>query len=213
VVALPGTQRTGSDPEPHWERLEGARRHAACLDAARDGDRAALNALIADLTPVVWHVARGHGLDRGTAERVVHAVWLAVPRHLDRLDGPRALAAWLLAATRREARRNWTPERRAAALSDAPAELVGEHGLPGDAVLLDERDHRLWRAFGRLSQKCQEQLRLTVLAGRPEYRAVAEALSAPRRPLGPAEDRCLDVLRAHLDAETGRPGLTAVPNP
>ena len=210
-MALPGTQRTGSDPEPRWQRLAGAERHAACLIAARAGDREALDALIADLTPVVWHVARGHGLDHGTAERVVQAVWLALSRHLGRLDDPRALAGWLVVATRREARRSWPPDRRDAALTDAPAELVSEYGLPGDAVLIDERDHRLWRAFGRLSQKCQELLRLTVLAGRPEYHEVARSLTAPRRALGPAEDRCLDVLRALLDAENAGPGLAGVP--
>ncbi|WP_267936507.1 sigma-70 family RNA polymerase sigma factor [Saccharothrix sp. S26] len=207
---MPGTQRTGPDPDPDWQRSAGARRHAACLVAARAGDRRALDALIADLTPVVWHVARGHGLDRDTAEGVVQAVWLALPRHLDRLGDVRALTGWLVVATRREARRTWSPARRDEAATDAPAELVGSYGLPGDAVLLDERDHRLWRAFGRLSPKCQELLRLGALAGRPEYRVVAESPTAPRRALGPAQHRCLDVLRALLDAETGPVGLAGV---
>ena len=204
MVALPGTQR---DPEPRRPRSEEAERHAACVVAARGGDHRALDALVADLTPLVWHVARGHGLDRATAEDVVQAVWLALPRHLDRLADPRALAEWLVVATRREARRTWTPARREAAVRDESTELVSEYGLPEDAVLLDDRDHRLWRAFGRLSQKCQELLRLTVLAGREEYRAVADALTTPRGSVGPSRGRCLDVLRAHLDAETGWPGL------
>ena len=195
-MALPGFEH-----EPHWDTAHGTQRHTACLIAARAGDRRALDALIADLTPLVWHVARGHGLDRGTAEDVVQTVWLALLRHLDRLEDARALARWLVAATRREAQRAWTPARRAAAVTDLPEELVSEHGLPDDVALADDRDQRLWRAFGRLSQKCQEQLRLGVLAGRPENRAVAEALTALRGRVGPAEDRCLDVLRAHLDGE------------
>ncbi|TQM84415.1 RNA polymerase sigma factor (sigma-70 family) [Saccharothrix saharensis] len=198
--------------DPDWEPSEGAERHTARLTAARAGDRAALDALIADFTPLVWHVARGHGLDRDTAEGVVQTVWLALLRHLGRLEDPRALAAWLVAATCREAQRSWTPDRRAAAVTDAPAELVSEHGLPEDATLLDERDRRLWRAFGRLSQKCQELLRLAVLAGRPEYRPVADALTPRRGRAGPAKGRCADVLRAHLDAEAEWPaGLASTP--
>ncbi|WP_309111945.1 sigma-70 family RNA polymerase sigma factor [Saccharothrix sp.] len=198
-----GELRTAGE-RPPWEGLDGTDRHAACVVAARDGDRRALDVLIADLTPLVWHVARGHGLDRSTAEDVVQTVWLALLRHLDRLVEPRALAGWLVVATRREAQRTWTPSRREAALSDELAEqLESEYGLPEDAALVDDRDHRLWRAFGRLSQKCQELLRLTVLAGRAEYRAVAEALSMPRGSIGPTRGRCLTTLRAHLDAEGG----------
>ncbi|MFI9010362.1 RNA polymerase sigma factor [Actinosynnema sp. NPDC053489] len=198
-----GELRTAGE-RPPWEGLDGTDRHAACVVAARDGDRRALDALVADLTPLVWHVARGHGLDRSTAEDVVQTVWLALLRHLDRLVEPRALAGWLVVATRREAQRTWTPARREAALSDELADqLESEYGLPEDAALVDDRDHRLWRAFGRLSQKCQELLRLTVLAGRAEYRAVAEALSMPRGSIGPTRGRCLTALRTHLDAEGG----------
>ncbi|MFD0207515.1 RNA polymerase sigma factor [Actinosynnema sp. NPDC091369] len=198
-----GELRTAGE-RPPWEGLDGTDRHAACVVAARDGDRRALDVLVADLTPLVWHVARGHGLDRSTAEDVVQTVWLALLRHLDRLVEPRALAGWLVVATRREAQRTWTPARREAALSDELAEqLESEYGLPEDAALVDDRDHRLWRAFGRLSQKCQELLRLTVLAGRAEYRAVAEALSMPRGSIGPTRGRCLTMLRTHLDAEGG----------
>jgi RNA polymerase sigma factor (sigma-70 family) len=198
-----GELRTAGE-RPPWEGLDGTDRHAACVVAARDGDRRALDVLIADLTPLVWHVARGHGLDRSTAEDVVQTVWLALLRHLDRLVEPRALAGWLVVTTRRESQRTWTPSRREASLNDELAEqLESEYGLPEDAALVDDRDHRLWRAFGRLSQRCQELLRLTVLAGRAEYRAVAEALSMPRGSIGPTRGRCLTALRTHLDAEGG----------
>ena len=62
---------TMSDEPPWWE-LTGHERHAACLIAARAGDRGALEALASDLTPLVWTVARAQGLDRTHAEDVVH---------------------------------------------------------------------------------------------------------------------------------------------
>ncbi|WP_440899605.1 RNA polymerase sigma factor [Actinosynnema sp.] len=189
---------------PPWEGLDGTDRHEVCLIAARSGDRRALDVLLPDLTPLVWHVARGHGLDRSTAEDVVQTVWLALLRNLGRITQPRALAGWLVVATRREAQRTWTPSRRESSLSDEMAEQQESNiGLPEDAALVDDRDQRLWRAFGKLSQRCQELLRLTVLAGRAEYRAVAEALSMPRGSIGPTRGRCLGTLRAHLEAEGG----------
>src|ERR1044072_5087565 len=88
-----------------WEGLEGRDRHAACMIAAQAGDRSAFDVLVAELSPLVWHVARSNGLDRSSAEDVVQTVWLALLRHLDRLAEPRALAGWLITTTRREGQR------------------------------------------------------------------------------------------------------------
>src|SRR2546430_15150001 len=118
---------------PPWEGLEGRDRHAACLVAAKAGDRAALDVLVAELTPLVWHVARGSGLDQTTAEDVVQTVWLALLKHLDRLTEPRALVGWLLTTTRREANRT----RPRGAAHGGPPHRVGEappnDGPPPDA--------------------------------------------------------------------------------
>lgn len=190
---------------PPWAGLEGRDRHAACLVAARSGDRAALDVLVAELTPLVWHVARGNGLDRPTAEDVVQTVWLALLRHLDRLTEPRALVGWLITTTRREANRS---RRRGSTQVELPAEMAeqleGSDPLPEAELLRDERDRQLWTAFHRLDQRCQELLRMTVLAGRAEYRAVAEALHMPHGSIGPTRGRCLSSLRKIYDGEAGR---------
>jgi RNA polymerase sigma factor (sigma-70 family) len=189
---------------PPWEGLDGTARHAACIVAARAGDRKAMDVLVAELTPLVWHVARGNGLDRNTAEDVVQTVWLALVRHIDRLHEPRALVGWLVVTARREARRTWPSGKEEVPLSGEVADqLESQTGLPEDAVLRDDRDRRLWTAFGRLNERCQELLRLTVLAGRAEYRAVAEVLGMPRGSIGPTRGRCLTLLRGLLETEGG----------
>jgi RNA polymerase sigma factor (sigma-70 family) len=199
------TELRTASMSPPWEGLEGRDRHAACLVAARSGDRAALNVLVAELTPLVWHVARGNGLDRSTAEDVVQTVWLALLRHMDRLTEPRALVSWLITTTRRESNRT---RRRGATQVELPPEmadqLTTDDPLPEAELLRDERDQLLWKAFHRLSQRCQELLRLTVLAGRVEYRAVAEALHMPHGSIGPTRGRCLSSLRTLYDGEAGR---------
>src|SRR3954469_9391605 len=96
--------QTASVAKP-WEGLEGRDRHAACMIAAQAGDRTAFDILVAELSPLVWHVARSNGLERTSAEDVVQTGWLALLRHLDRLPEPRALAGWLITTPRREAQR------------------------------------------------------------------------------------------------------------
>jgi RNA polymerase sigma factor (sigma-70 family) len=189
---------------PPWEGLAGSERHAACLEAARAGDRRALDVLIADLTPLVWHVARGAGLDHGTAEDVVQTVWLALLRHVERLTEPRALASWLITTTRRESSRT---RRRMAAQTELLPEIAEQvpsrEPLPEALAIDGERDRTLWEAFTKLTERCQTLLRLTVLAGRAEYREVAAALGMPHGSIGPTRGRCLKHLRGLYDDGDG----------
>jgi RNA polymerase sigma factor (sigma-70 family) len=191
---------------PPWEGLQGADRHAACVRAARAGDKSALDVIVAELSPLVWHVSRGVGLDRAAAEDVVQTVWLALLRNLDKVVEPRALVGWLVITTKREAVRT---RRRSTSQADLPQEAA-EHvpssePLPEAEVLRDERDHRLWRAFQNLPRRCQELLRLTVLDGRANYQIVAETMQMPRGSIGPTRGRCLQSLRdLYEDGDGGR---------
>jgi RNA polymerase sigma factor (sigma-70 family) len=199
--------RQAASASPHWEELSGHDRHAACLVAARAGDREALDALVVELMPLVWHVARGQGLGRTEAEDVVQTVWLTLLRHLHTVSEPKALASWLITTTRRAARRGngAVADREEPLADDMVAQVPTEHALPEREALRSDRDRRLWTAFRRLPQRCQELLRLTVLAGRAEYRAVAEALRMPRGSIGPTRGRCLEMLRGLFATEGGSP--------
>ncbi|GDY30227.1 RNA polymerase sigma factor [Gandjariella thermophila] len=201
------TGRPTASASPHWAELTGHDRHAACLLAARAGDREALDALVVELTPLVWHVARGQGLGRTEAEDVVQTVWLNLLRNLHKVSEPKALAGWLITTTRRAARRGNGPtaDREEPLTDDAAAMVPTEQGLPEPEAVRNDRDRRLWSAFRQLPQRCQELLRLTVLAGRAEYRAVAEALRMPRGSIGPTRGRCLNLLRSLFATEGGSP--------
>lgn len=193
-----------TEVDPPWEGLTGAELHAACMEAARAGDRQAMAKLVDELTPLVWHVARANGLDRQVAEDVVQTVWLALFSQLDKLRDPRALAAWLITTTRREATHPFGRRIQPVPLSDEFAEnLPSTQPAPEEEAIRADRDRRVWRAFLRLPTRCQELLRLTVLAGRAEYRAVAEAMRMPRGSVGPTRGRCLDSMRDLLAGEGG----------
>jgi len=198
------TETRTAEADPPWKGLQGPELFDVCLTAARAGSRAAMNRLVAELTPLVWNVARGHRLDKHTAEDVVQTVWLALFSHLDQVREPKALAGWLITTTRHEARRAYGRTPAPVPLTDEMAEAVpSTQPAPEAEVLRTERDRRIWQAFSKLPERCQEILRLTVLAGRAEYRIVAEALRMPRGSIGPIRGRCLKSMRELLDTEGG----------
>ena len=87
-------------------------RAAVAFADFRDGDRAAFDDLMKMVTPLLWHTARGQGVDRVAAEDVLQTVWLSLLRHADSVRDPRTVVKWLLTTTRREA---WRVRQRAAA--------------------------------------------------------------------------------------------------
>lgn len=198
------SNRQATSETAAWRELSGYSRHAACLIAARSGDRAALDALIEDLSPLVWHVARSHGLQRTLAEDVVQTVWLTLLRNLHSVTEPKAVANWLITTTRREAARSRVGAERIDPLPEETLEqLPTDLGLPEQEALRTDRNRLLWRAFRALPQRCQDLLRLTVLAGRVEYGSVAEEMRMPRGSIGPTRGRCLTALRDLLTTEGG----------
>lgn len=198
------TEARTAEAGPPWEGLHGPELFEACLVAARAGDRPAMNRLVEELTPLVWNVARGNGLDDHTAEDVVQTVWLALFSRLDQIREPKALAGWLVTTARNEALRANGRKPRPVPLTDEIAEAVpSTQPAPEAEVLRTERDRRIWRAFSKLPARCQEILRLTVLAGRAEYRVVAEVLHMPTGSIGPNRGRCLKTMRELLDSEGG----------
>ncbi|HVV11213.1 sigma-70 family RNA polymerase sigma factor [Amycolatopsis sp.] len=193
-----------AEADPPWEGLRGPELFAACLNAAREGNKKGLNRLVRELTPLVWNVARGQGLDKHTAEDVVQTVWLALLSHLDQLREPKALAGWLVTTARHEAQRVNGRKAPPVPLTDEMTESVPSTlPAPEAEALRTERDRKIWAAFSKLPQRCQHLLRLTVLDGRAEYRAVAETLQMPRGSIGPNRGRCLKTMRELLNSEGG----------
>ena len=87
-----------------------------------------------------------------------------------------------------------------------------DHHSPEQAVLdaeqamLDsERARQLWRAFGALSARCQQLLRVLMATPPPSYAEVAAALDMPVGSIGPSRARCLDSLRQMLTDNVSAP--------
>lgn len=180
-----------------------AGRVAALLLRARSGEREAMDAIVKELNPLLWHVARSQGLDSEPAADVVQTTWLEFVRQRDTIHTPQALIGWLVTATRREAWRVRDRDRaRAEPDTEAVERAVSTGGDVAERMLTDERDQALWRAIQGLSERCRQLLRIVAMVDRPDYDVVAQALGMPRGSIGPTRGRCLAKARELLLADT-----------
>lgn len=172
------------------------------LRGARDGSQGALDQLVSELTPMLWHVARATGLSQLDAEDVVQTAWLNLVSHLGEIRTPVALKSWLTTTTRREA---WRV--RAAYRKTVPADhdwLTAIPDLEADSeerVIVKDEQRALWAALRELPPRCQELLRIVAFVPRPDYDVVAQTLGMPRGSVGPTRGRCLEKLRSALYGE------------
>lgn len=179
---------------------------AGLVSEAKNGNDQALGQLVTELSPLLWQVARAAGLGTDDAEDVVQTVWLRLVSHLGGIHTSRALTAWLVTTTRREA---WRV--RGAGRKQLPVDEGWLAGVPDRAtgseeqVIIDDDNRRLWHALSQLSPRCQELMRIIAFVPRPDYQAVADELGMPRGSVGPTRGRCLAKLRILL-ADDGSGG-------
>ena len=184
------------------DRSDRAERMADLLNAAKGGSEDALGQITAELSPMLWQVARAAGLGAADAEDVVQTAWERLLSHLAEIRAPRALIGWLVVTTKHEAWRIRSSGRR-----QRPADQEWLTTIPDQAagteerIVLDEQQRALWRAVGRLSAQCQELLRIVAFIPRPDYQSVSAALGMPVGSIGPTRGRCLDKIRVLLADE------------
>jgi RNA polymerase sigma factor (sigma-70 family) len=174
----------------------------ALLERARDGDRESLRELVRVLDPVLWRVARAQGLGRQDAADVVQTSWLELIRRLHEIRTPRAVTAWLITTTRREAWHRRQRSRRDVPDGGAAVQTaVDPAPPPGERLIADERDRVLRVHFERLSERCRDLLRIVAQVDRPDYSVIASAFGMPHGSIGPTRSRCLAKLREMLLAD------------
>jgi RNA polymerase sigma factor (sigma-70 family) len=174
------------------------------LARVRAGDARAWETLTDRYSGLLWSIARGMGLGRADAADAVQTTWLRLVENLEGIRDPDRLGSWLATTLRREC---YEMTRRAARVRPVePGGPDGWDGLPSaadplDAALLrDERDAALWRAFAALRPACQALLRVLMADPPPSYAEVSAALDIAVGSIGPTRQRCLGFLREILQA-------------
>ena len=176
--------------------------------AAR-GDQDAWNTIVDRFQGLVWATTRAHRLSQADAADVAQPTWLRLVEHLDRIREPEHLGAWLATTARHECLRHIRLHGRELPSDDAEAFESEDPDPPGLALLTGERDSALWRAFTRLSERCQALLRLLTSQLEPSYEEIGAALDMPIGAIGPTRQRCLEKLRALVEVDPAFQGGAA----
>jgi len=184
-------------PNEVWERA------AAAFERWTGGDAVALDELVRVMTPVLWHVVRAHRLSTELAEDVVQTTWLSLVRSRASIHEPTAVGGWLTTTARREAWKVAKASGRSLPVEDDElARRLPEEDSAEAAVVRRDGEDRLWGAVDRLSERCQQLLRIVAFEHRPDYTKIAEDLGMPVGSIGPTRGRCLQKLRALIESET-----------
>jgi RNA polymerase sigma factor (sigma-70 family) len=167
---------------------------------ARNGERAAWDALVERYSPLVWSICRRWQLDRTDAQDVGQAVWVRLVEQLDNLRDPAALPGWIATTTRRECYRILGSTGRP--VFDGPAFDIenlpdGQTATAEDEVLLAERHAALREAFADLPPDCQRLLALLMADPPVPYAEISSRLGIAVGSIGPYRSRSLDKLRRH----------------
>lgn len=180
---------------------------ARLVAGAASGDQTAWDALVRAFAGMVWSVARAHRLNEADAADVAQATWLRLFEHLDRVNDPARVGAWLATTARRESLRVLRNARRHMLSADPVADDHQPTDAPADAdILLAERDRSLLRALDRLAPRDRALLRMVVADGDSSYVEISAALDMPIGSIGPTRARALERLRRELE----RDGATAL---
>src|SRR5688572_25694925 len=179
---------------------------APLVHAAASGDRAAWDRLVDRFGALLWSICRSFGLNGADAGDAFQLTWLRLLEHLDTIQDPERLPGWLATTCRRECLAVLRRGRRVTpTANDALFDRYAGHAAGADRPsLLADRDAGLWRAFNRLTDRCQQILRVLVLEpddSAPSYDSAAQVLGMPKGSLGPTRGRCLAQLRKLLDME------------
>jgi RNA polymerase sigma factor (sigma-70 family) len=190
-AALPADYSTEASVSADPSDLVGLVRRAA------GGDQAAWNAIVDRFAGTVWAIARAHRLDEATAADVSQTTWLRLVEHLDRIQQPERIGAWLATTARRESLRQirlagrQVPTGEDFDLLQAPSGVAAVDGR----VITQERDGVLSGLVRQLPCRCQLILRLLSADTPLSYKELSAALEMPIGSIGPTRARCLEHLR------------------
>lgn len=176
----------------------------ALVTACRAGDADAWEALVLRYQRLIYAIPRRAGLSDESAADVFQRVWAKLVEHLDRIEQPERLSAWLMTTAKRETWRISRRERAAPISADDLQDEVG--GLPDDALLPDEElvrleeQHQVRTAILSLDDRCRTLLELLFYRDvAPSYDEIAVALGTRAGSIGPTRARCLEKLRLALE--------------
>jgi RNA polymerase sigma factor (sigma-70 family) len=180
------------------------------IERCRAGQQTAWHALVRRFQRIVYTVPRRAGLPEELAADVFQTVFSRLFEHLERIDDPSRVQAWLVTTAKRESLRLLEQSKRIADLHPAPGAADDDGSDPLDRLPSDDplpeqllsdlqQQDRLRRAVRQLDERSRQLIELLFLQDEaPPYAEIAARLGIPEGSIGPTRARCLDKLRAIL---------------
>ena len=188
------TSRSNSNrPDRNWE-------DDALIEACREGDQAAWDALVDKYSRLVYSIPARYQLPPEEAADVFQGVWLDLYRDLHGLQNSGALRSWLLTATSRRCLLHKRKVQRTITSDSAEGGAVPDPGPDPLAIQQGvERRHLLDLAISRLPDRCARLVRILFFEQPPvPYAEAARRLGLAEGSIGFIRGRCLEKLRKNL---------------
>ena len=178
--------------------LQETRPLADLLRSAADGDQVSWNALVERYLPLVFSVVRRYRLTDEDAADVSQTLWLRLVENLGSIREPRALPAWIITTTKREALRVLAARQRATPVDAINGfDTTRADGPETDADLLSAERHQALRdGLAELAPHDRELILMFIADPPIPYKEIAARLGVPVGSIGPTRGRALNKLRA-----------------
>jgi len=173
---------------------------AEIVRSAASGDATAWDRLMDQYGKLIWAITRDFNLAESDASDVVQTTWLRLVEHIDRLEHPERVGAWLATVARNECLRNIAARKRLVPVGEEYGlETITDNQQPVDeALLAAERVRMVREAMKLLPQRWQRLMELVM--AEQSYAVISDRLNLPVGSIGPTRGRCLDRLRVLLES-------------
>ena len=165
------------------------------------GDVHAWHQLVDQHIGWLWSVARSYRLSEADSADAIQTTWLRLLEHIDRINEPARVGAWLSTTLRRECLRILAHGKRVSPTEEAVLDRP-DTAPAADLVLLMEEDKvALHAAIAELPPRWRELMMMLLDDPAPSYEEISRRLGMPIGSIGPTRGRCLERLRAYMTAE------------
>lgn len=177
---------------------------ARLVDACRQGDPRAWEQLVCRYERLIYTIPRRARLSAEDAADVFQTVFERLHKHLDSLERPERLQAWLVTTAKRETLRVLRERSRISSLDGDEKhepDLVDPDPLPEALVEQLQLHHNVRTAMAKLPESCRGLLALLYCHDEPRpYAQISAQLGMPEGSIGPTRARCLAKLRTLLES-------------